>query len=151
MSMTGAQDKNDLNFELNLLPIFDILSVCICFLLMTVVWVEVSSMNTSQSVGAAQASSTDKKESLTVRANNSGDLEIEVTNVKDKSDFKITTLRGEMNWDQLEQVLGQIHTAHPQLITGIIAPSEKFEYGNLIRIMDEFKKAGIRDMGISPM
>lgn len=150
MSMTGSQDKNDLNFELNLLPIFDILSVCICFLLMTVVWIEVASMNASQSVGAAQGPA-DKKESLTVRATDSGELEIEVKNVKDKSNYKITTSRGEMNWDQLEQVLSKIHTAHPQLITGIIAPSEKFEYGNLIRVMDEFKKAGIRDMGISPM
>ncbi len=150
MSMTGSQDKNDLNFELNLLPIFDILSVCICFLLMTVVWIEVASMNASQSVGAAQGP-TDKKESLTVKATDSGELEIQVMNVKDKSSYKVTSTRGEMNWDKLEQVLAQIHTTHPQLITGIIAPSEKFEYGNLIRVMDEFKKAGIRDMGISPM
>lgn len=150
MSMVGSQDKKDLNFELNLLPIFDILSVCICFLLMTVVWIEVASMKASQSVGASQGP-TDKKESLTVRATDSGELEIEMKNVKGNAQFKISTIRGEMNWNELERVLGQIHEAHPQLITGIIAPSEKFEYGNLIRVMDEFKKAGIRDMGISPM
>ena len=45
------KNKKDLNFELNLLPVFDILSVCICFLLMTVVWVPVGSMNASQSMG----------------------------------------------------------------------------------------------------
>lgn len=150
MSMTGSQDKKDLNFELNLLPIFDILSVCICFLLMTVVWIEVASMKASQSVGAAQGPS-ETKESLTVHASDSGELEIEMKNVKDKSNFKVSTIRGEMNWSELERVLGQIHNSHPKLITGIIAPSEKFEYGNLIRVMDEFKKAGIRDMGISPM
>ncbi len=150
MSMVGSQDKKDLNFELNLLPIFDILSVCICFLLMSVVWIEVSSMKASQSVGASQGPA-DKIESLTVKATDSGELEIEVKNVKDKANFKVSTVRGEMNWNELERVLFLIHTAHPQLVTGIIAPSENFEYGNLIRVMDEFKKAGIRDMGISPM
>ncbi len=162
MSMIGSQDKNDLNFELNLLPIFDILSVCICFLLMTVVWIEVASMKASQSVGAAQGP-VDTKESLTVRTINSGDLEIEVKSASGKSsdkyssqasgkmNFKLTAVGGESNWGELGRVLSQIHQAHPKLITGIIAPSEGFEYGNLIRIMDEFKRFGIRDMGISPM
>ena len=150
MSMIGSKDKKDLNFELNLLPIFDILSVCICFLLMTVVWIEVASMKASQSVGAVQGP-TEKIESLTVKASNSGDLEIEVKSAKASRNYRVSTVRGELNWNELERVLSAIRSSNPKLLTGIIAPSEKFEYGNLIRIMDEFKKAGIRDMGISPI
>ena len=150
MSMIGSQDKKDLNFELNLLPIFDILSVCICFLLMTVVWIDVASMKASQSVGAAQGP-TEKLESLTVKASNSGELEIEVKSAKPSKRYRVSTVRGELNWSELERVLSAIRSSNPNLLTGIIAPSEKFEYGNLIRIMDEFKKAGIRDMGISPI
>ena len=44
----GPNGKKDLNFELNLMPVFDILAVCICFLLMTVVWVEVKAVETKQ-------------------------------------------------------------------------------------------------------
>ncbi len=150
MSMIGSQDKKDLNFELNLLPIFDILSVCICFLLMTVVWIDVASMKASQSVGAAQGP-TEKLESLTVKASNSGELEIEVKSAKASKSYRVSTVRGELNWNELERVLSAIRSSNPKLLTGIIAPSEKFEYGNLIRIMDEFRKAGIRDMGISPI
>jgi biopolymer transport protein TolR len=150
MSMIGSEGKKDLNFELNLLPIFDILSVCICFLLMTVVWIEVAGLKSSQSVGAASGAA-EKKPTLFVRANNSGDLEIEVKNSKQNSKFTVSTVRGEMNWDQLDKVLSQVRVSDPLLITGIIVPSEKFEYGNLIHVMDEVKKSGIRDMGISPM
>ena len=45
----GSKDKKNLNVELNLLPVFDVLSVCICFLLMTVVWIEIRQLETKQS------------------------------------------------------------------------------------------------------
>ncbi len=150
MSMIGSESKKDLNFELNLLPIFDILSVCICFLLMTVVWIEVASMNASQSVGASSGAA-ETKPTLFVHAANNGELDIEVKNSKQNSKFKVSLVGGEMNWNELEKILTQVHNSDPLLITGIIVPSEKFEYGNLIHVMDEIKKSGIRDMGISPM
>ena len=43
--------KKDLNFEINILPILDILSVLICFLLLTAVWVQVGTLDTRQAIG----------------------------------------------------------------------------------------------------
>ncbi len=58
MGFVGGQNKKSLDVELNLLPVFDFLSVCICFLLMTVVWIQVGQMKTSQALGGQSQAET---------------------------------------------------------------------------------------------
>ena len=45
MDSMGKKDGRDVNVELNLVPFIDLLSTCILFLLVTVVWVEISQMS----------------------------------------------------------------------------------------------------------
>lgn len=42
--MSSSGEKRSVNVELNLVPFIDLLSTCILFLLVTVVWVEISQM-----------------------------------------------------------------------------------------------------------
>ena len=72
----GPQGKKNLNVELNLLPVFDILSVCICFLLMTVVWVEVRALETKQAVGGQSASETVKEASVWMTIDESNNIAV---------------------------------------------------------------------------
>ena len=47
--------KKNMNFELNLVPFIDVLSTCICFLLVTAVFINLGSFHTNQAVGSANA------------------------------------------------------------------------------------------------
>lgn len=47
--------KKHLDFEINLIPCIDLLSVCICFLLLTAVWLNIGSMNVKQAIGQTTA------------------------------------------------------------------------------------------------
>jgi biopolymer transport protein ExbD len=39
----------------------------------------------------------------------------------------------------------------PILRTGLIMPDSSVAYEDIVRLMDEMKKYGIRDMGLSPL
>src|SRR5476649_60089 len=99
---TRKKNKKDLNFELNLLPVFDILSVCICFLLMTVVWVPVGSMNASQSMGAQAKTEAPNPPSVWAYLKSGGQV---VLNFKDvpklrsiPKNISFPGLNGQVNW-----------------------------------------------------
>lgn len=47
----GGKGRRQVNADLNLVPFIDLLSVCILFLLMTVVWVEISKMGAFSQAG----------------------------------------------------------------------------------------------------
>lgn len=70
--------KPHLDFDLNLVPFIDLLSVCICFLLITAVWLNVGSMNVKQAVGGQSAAETEKKPLLWVFMGETGDLTLDV-------------------------------------------------------------------------
>jgi biopolymer transport protein ExbD len=67
-----------LDFEINLIPCIDLLSVCICFLLLTAVWLNVGSMNVKQAVGGQSAAETEKKPLLWVFMGAGGQLNLDL-------------------------------------------------------------------------
>ena len=54
MGLTG---KRELNSNLNLTPFIDLLSTCVCFLLITAVWIDIGSLEIKQSHGTEAAAS----------------------------------------------------------------------------------------------
>ncbi|MBY0385641.1 biopolymer transporter ExbD, partial [bacterium] len=70
--------KKHLDFEINLIPFIDLLSACICFLLLTAVWVQVGTLDVKQAVGGQPASETPKKPTLWVSMGPAGELSINV-------------------------------------------------------------------------
>ncbi len=70
--------KKNLDFEVNLIPFIDLLSVSICFLLITAVWLNVGSMNVKQAVGGQAQEDTKKNPVVWIRMTVQGDLDLEV-------------------------------------------------------------------------
>ena len=70
--------KKHLDFEINLIPFIDLLSACICFLLLTAVWVQVGTLDVKQAVGGQPASETPKKRTLWVNMGSGGELAINI-------------------------------------------------------------------------
>jgi len=146
----GPQNKKNLNVELNLLPVFDILSVCICFLLMTVVWIEIRQMETKQAIGSQSAAETDKQASIWMTIDEGNNLTL-VTKPVSGAETKQTVpvKNGVIDFDKAKNVLtaafaNNVRQTH-------ILPAKNTKYDQVIRLMDVAKQVGIQNIGLSPI
>lgn len=142
--------KKDLNFEINILPILDILSVLICFLLLTAVWLQVGTLETKQAIGDNAISGATNPPSLWIRMKD-GSLSFDLRDVKVSRAGLEETMTGSVNWDRVTAKIAQIHAQIPDLKTVVIQPEAKTNYGDVIRMMDQLKKADLIDVGLSPL
>lgn len=144
-----------LDFEINLIPCIDLLSVCICFLLLTAVWLHVGSMNVKQAVGGQSQAETAKKPLLWVYMGQDGQLTFNVQQSSlvpaSLANLKLPGLDGHANIDELNRVLTQLTAKDPELKTALIQPQAQSSYEEIIALMDEFKKSGLTDLGVAPL
>lgn len=144
-----------LDFEVNLVPFIDLLSVCICFLLITAVWLNVGTMNVKQAVGGQSVAETEKKPLLWVFLSESGDMTLDA---RDSSKvpanlrkLTVASKAGKMDLEQLEKVVENLKTLEPELRTALIQPKSQTVYEDIVDLMDQFKKAGLNDLGVVPL
>lgn len=140
-------NRKHLDFEINLIPCIDLLSVCICFLLLTAVWLQVDSMNVKQAIGG-QASDAAKKPAVWVTMAESGQL---LMNVKDSTAVPARLSTQKIGLADLPATLAKLRSLEPSLATALIQPRRDSEYEEIIALMDEFKKAGVNDLGVVPL
>ena len=146
--------KKHLDFELNLIPFIDLLSTCICFLLLTAVWVNVGAMNVKQAVGGQAAADTAKKPTVWVSMGATGDVTLEVRDAHVTRDLAKVTIPGQQGKPDLinlATVVGKIKASEPLLTTALIQPQAASVYEDIIDLMDQFKKVGVIDLGVSPL
>lgn len=145
--------KKDLDFEINILPILDILSVLICFLLLTAVWVQVGALSTQQALGDNTISQKENPPSLWINVEQSGTLRLSLRDVKADTNA-VATVSGNkdgVNWAALDKKIQSIKSQFPALKTVIIRPEAKANYGVVIRLMDQLKRNEMTDVGLSPL
>ena len=147
--------KKHLDFEINLIPFIDLFSSCICFLLLTAVWVQVGTLDVKQAVGGQPASETPKKPTLWVNMGTAGELSINIQDTE-KVPVKLRKLvvkgvDGKTNFANLEGVVNELKVFEPDLRTALIQPQAQSVYEDLIALMDQFKKQGLIDLGVSPL
>ncbi len=145
-----SKNKKNLNVELNLLPVFDVLSVCICFLLMTVVWVEIRAMETKQAMGSQSLAETPAVASIWLTIDESNNLRI---TLKSKSGAQTETLvsvkAGSIDFDQAKVALTNAFKLNATATH--ILPAKNTKYDQVIKLMDLAKQAGITNIGLSPI
>lgn len=146
----GSQNKKNLSFEINLLPIFDVLAVCICFLLMTVVWVEIRTLETKQAIGSQSKTDTSSISSVWLTIDESNNLTVTFKPSKGaETKSFLPTKRGEIDFTGAQAALAlassrQYQAAH-------ILPAKTTKYNSVIRLMDLSKQVGLIDIGLSPI
>lgn len=152
-SMSHKKNKH-LDFEVNLIPFIDLLSTCICFLLLTAVWLNVGVLNVKQAVGGQPASESEKKPTLWAQMAPTGEVAVEVRDsrlgAKDAK-FTIPAKEGRPNLDDLASAMARVKLADPRLNTALIQPQAASVYEDIIALMDQFKKSGLVDLGVSPL
>ncbi len=150
MVSSGSKDKKNLEVELNLMPVFDILSVCICFLLMTVVWVQVGALQTSQAIGGQSSAETPDRSSVWITINDNNDFEFSFREAqKARTSAVVKNSAGTPRWEQVRQRVSGLKDS--VFTSAVILPSQKTKYDLVVKTMDELKAAGIKDVGISPL
>lgn len=145
--------KKELNFELNILPVLDILSVLICFLLLTAVWMQLGTIDTKQAIGDNSTAGAKNPPSLWVTLQKDGTVQLSLRDVpqaKTLEDNVARTSAG-VNWNSLESKIQNLRAQWPDLKTGIVRPEARTSYGDVIRIMDQLKKYQFDGVGLSPL
>jgi biopolymer transport protein ExbD len=144
-----------LDFELNLVPFIDLLSVCICFLLITAVWINLGSMNVRQAVGGQPAAETEKKPVVWVSMTDTGDLVLDVQQATrvpgNLKNLKLPALSGKPDFETLGKTISQYVQLQPELKTALIKPRAGSAYEEIIDLMDQVKKSGLTDLGVAPL
>lgn len=147
-----SHDK-ELNFEINILPILDILSVLICFLLLTAVWIQVGTLDTRQAIGDNSTAGAVNPPSLWITVDTQGDVQLSMRDLPNKKthEEQIRANGRGVNWAMLEQKLQGLKQQWPELKTGIVRPEAQASYGDVIRIMDKLKQFQFEGVGLSPL
>jgi biopolymer transport protein TolR len=149
------KNQKHLDFELNLVPFIDLLSVCICFLLITAVWINIGSLNVKQAIGGQSQAETEKKPVIWAQMTEAGDLNLEVQQSSrvpgNLRKLQIRNLQGKIDLDKLTHTIAQVLNIEPNLKTALIQPRAKSAYEEIIALMDQFKKSGLVDLGVAPL
>ncbi|MES2769264.1 MAG: biopolymer transporter ExbD [Bdellovibrionota bacterium] len=151
MGFVGGQNKKSLDVELNLLPVFDVLSVCICFLLMTVVWIQVGQIKTSQALGGQSQAETKNPPSVWLTVDEKSNVVLSFKHTKGKlGDQVVSGNKGQVNLEGLKNRIQSLSEKHGFEIA-LLMPSSNTSYDSIIQIMDSLKGANIKDVGLSPL
>lgn len=145
--------KKELNFELNILPVLDILSVLICFLLLTAVWLQLGTIDTKQAIGDNSTAGAKNPPSLWVTLQKDGTVQLSLRDVPQSKNLEDNVARTSagVNWNSLETKIQNLRAQWPDLKTGIVRPEARSSYGDVIRIMDQLKKYQFDGVGLSPL
>lgn len=139
------------NFEPNLVPFIDLMSVLITFLLITAVWTQVSMMQIGSSIYGKKSENQPPPE-IQEEADLVLKLEIKATGYfltvgKQLTAFPL--VGGEFDEKRLFDVLTQTKKEHPGKKDAVIMMADELPYERLIQGMDTFLKSGFPAISVA--
>ena len=152
----GKGRKRNMNFELNLVPFIDVLSTCICFLLVTAVFINLGSFHVNQAVGSQKLETQKKTEgTVTVSFGGDGKVRFEVKGVPgvrgDQSVITIPGDNGKINFAKTERWIEGFAARYTEVKTVLLMPNPTSKYDDLIQMMAQFKKTSMDQIGVAPL
>lgn len=150
---TGLGGKKDLDVQLNLTPFIDLLSTCVCFLLITAVWIEIGTVEVKQSHGTEAAA--EKKESFDLDLVFLSPSHLSLTLKKSGKSVQKVDVKA----DNFEGMIAQLGADIPSKIlsyknktidiaAATVTPRSTVDYGNLISTLDVLRRNQIINIGI---
>lgn len=149
----GLGSKKELNADLNLTPFIDLLSTCVCFLLITAVWIEIGTVEIKQSHGTEAAASKKISYDLDLVYKNPTNLQL---NLK-RSGKRVRSIKVEgANEKEFQASLSslikdKILTFKKKTIeisSATITPRTTVNYGNLMQTLDTLRSHEIINIGV---
>jgi biopolymer transport protein ExbD len=147
---TGGGGKKSVDFQLNLIPFIDLLSVLISFLLMTAVWTQIARIEVRQTPNLPSDEPPEEQEeklNLTVLIKESG-----YTVSKQNAVVKEISKNGDMyDVEALSEILKQVVAEHPSNKEVTVTSEDQIPYQELISVMDlclDYELDGIAVAGV---
>ncbi|HMV67876.1 MAG TPA: biopolymer transporter ExbD [Myxococcota bacterium] len=139
----GGRGKNQ-NFDLNLVPFIDLLSVNITFLLVTAVWLQLSSVNVEQSIqdpNAPPPPPTDTPPTPPLTVHISADAVEVFRNIENR---KVVLAQGpdKYDWVAVEEAVKGEKEAFPGEIQATIITDDGIHYEHMIKALDVTRAHG---------
>lgn len=144
-----VKPHTDVEFELDLAPLLAVMVKLVPVLLISSAFVQMMVIETElpQAVQEAIAQTPQTPEtSVTIEASNSGFV-IRVSGAADSREVTVPPKEGQLDFPALHGHLVAIKQQHPKIFRLGLAPGGDISYGDLVRVMDEARRA--RDPKIS--
>ena len=149
----GLGKKKDLDIHLNLTPFIDLLSTCVCFLLITAVWIEIGSVEIKQSHGTEAAATKKESYDLDIVYKNPTVLHLNlkkngrrIRRIKLKAETSESIL-SQFNEAIIAKVLKQKNKVI-EIATATVTPRSSVDYGQLVATLDILRKNQIMNIGV---
>ena len=146
---TGSSGKRTLVTDVNLIPFIDLLSVCICFLLMTAVWVQLGVLEIKQTQGTSASVGKDGFEiGVVLLDTQSVRMELKKNGRVIKKQ-KITGATLDVLQSSIEKVTQKFHSmSKKQVSSAILTPHRTVSYGHLVAVMDTLRRNKVTNLGV---
>lgn len=153
-SSFGSGRKRSMDAEINLVPFIDLLSMCICFLLMTAVWTQLGSVQVKQANGT-EAAKTDLQKTVDMDLKYTGAHEAVITMKKAGKVARTVKVSGVTDAEIGNQLNSQLQNMRNELTREGLKVSSVFltahegvDYGSLVAVMDVFRKNEMSNIGV---
>ncbi|MEO1227734.1 MAG: biopolymer transporter ExbD [Myxococcota bacterium] len=134
---SGGEGKKSVDFQLNLVPMIDLLSVLISFLLMSAVWTQIARIEVKQSPNLPSdeppPEQEEEKLGLNIIIKSTG---YSVTKKGGQVIKEIETVGEGYDVKALGEVLKQVQVENPENAEVIVTSEDKVPYQELITVMD---------------
>lgn len=138
--------KRPMDVDINLVPFIDLMSCCICFLLISAVWTQITKIDVkpAPNLPSETPPKDEEKVNLSVHVKAVGYSISDGTNTVDLpihgTDYPVK---------DLEEKLKGLRDAYPDITMVTVKSDDAVEYKNLIQVMDHCLKFGLADIVIS--
>lgn len=146
----GGDGKRSSTVDLNLVPIIDLMSVCIIFLLITAVWTQVSMIQIGSSIYGKKTSDAESKPPP------KAEIPFRLDVLKDgyrviigRSQMRFPKKGGEYDQDKLTAELKKIKELYPEKGDCVVTILDELPYEALIGGMDALLIAGFPEISVA--
>ena len=151
-----AKKRKTENTGIDLVAFISLLSVCICFLLLTTIWVQIGSMSVKQAVGGQAASESKPKPELWVVYEAGGRLQFSLKNAPRKMVRQVAAsplegVEGKPDVEGLATFVTSLKGDYSDISMALIRPTKATLFEDIISVMDTFRANGINDLGVTPL
>lgn len=139
------------NVELNLVPVIDLMSVLITFLLITAVWTQVSMIQIGSSLYAKKDDS-QQPPKLTPNADIALKVDVKLEGYVLTVGTQVISLpkvNAAYDFAGLVAQLQRVKQLYPEKLDGIVSMSDDVPYENLVNTMDQLLVAGFPNISIA--
>jgi biopolymer transport protein ExbD len=136
--------------DLNLVPIIDLMSVCIIFLLITAVWTQVSMIQIGSSIYGKKTS--DEKSEPPPKAEVPFRLDVQKDGYRvviGRNTLKFPMVGGHYDQEKLTTELKKIKELYPEKVDAVVTVLDELPYESLIGGMDALLTAGFPEISVS--